>query len=250
MFRKNIIQFMDVFSNIKIERYAKDGKTIDRHIEVPIKYAMKEKSYLWLNERKDDAMLPMITTYISSIDFATDRKVNAFYNFTSECDLDAGTVQTYLHPTPYNISFNMSIWALYMVDIDQILEQILPYFNPNIFIRIGVPELNAAFDAKVLFRSATPEVSRELDDPEYRVLMYTLDFELQSWLFRPVQDSGLIKNIYGSYFSDPTAFNNYTTDTTSTFSSGASGGITFQLGGDIDDQGNLLVKYNLFDVEG
>ena len=246
VFRKTIVQFFDAFNDIKIARYADDGKTIDRYIEVPIKHSIKEKMYYWLNERKDDEVLPMITAYISSIDFATDRKVNSAYGFAASCNFDNATYEKYLHPCPYNLTFTMNIWALHMADIDQIMEQILPFFCPHIFVRITIAELNTSFDTKIVFRSATPEVSHEMADLEYRVINYTLDFEVQTWFFKPTTDTGLIKKIYGSYFPDQEGFLNYITDTNSTFSSGASGGLTYELKGRVED-GELLVTYNLFE---
>ena len=246
VFRKTIVQFFDAFNDIKIARYSDDGKTISRYIEVPIKHSIKEKMYYWLNERKDDEVLPMITAYISSIDYATDRKVNSFYEFATDCDFDSASYSKYLHPCPYNLTFTMNIWALHMVDIDQIMEQILPFFCPHIFVRIYIEELNTAFDTKIVFRSATPEVSHEMADLEYRVINYTLDFEVQTWFFKPTSDTGLIKKIYGSYFPDQGSFVNYIKDTTSTFSSGASGGLTYQLKGRVED-GDLLVTYHLFE---
>ena len=245
VFRKTIVQFFDAFNDIKIARYADDGKTVDRLIEVPIKHSIKEKVYYWFNERKDDEMLPMITSYISSIDWAADRKVNEKFGFAATCDLEGSAYSEYLHPTPYNLTFTMNIWALHMVDIDQIMEQILPFFSPHIFVRIAIEELNTAFDTKIVFRSATPEVSHEMADLEYRVINYTLDFEVQTWFFKPTSDIGLINKIYGSYFPDAQAFTNYINNSTSTFSSGASGGETYELKGSVED-GELLVKYTLF----
>jgi len=246
VFRKTIVQFFDAFNDIKIARYAADGKTVDRLIEVPIKHSVKEKVYYWLNERKDDEVLPMITAYISSIDWAADRKVNSFYEFASECNFESGSFSKYIHPCPYNLTFTMNIWSLHMVDTDQILEQILPFFCPHIFVRVAIEELNTAFDVKIIFRSATPEVSHEMADLEYRVINYALDFEVQTWFFQPTSDTGLIEKIYGSYFPDKVSFTNYIKDTTSTFSSGASGGLTYELKGKIED-GDLLVKYTLFE---
>ena len=247
VFRKTIIQFFDAFNDIKIARYAPDGKTIDRYIEVPIKHSIKEKVYYWLNERKDDEMLPMITAYISSIDWATDRTVNTFHAFTNNCDnIQEGSVSQFLHPCPYNLTFTMNIWALHMVDIDQILEQILPFFCPHIFVRVSIDDLNTSFDVKIVFRSATPEVSHEMADDEYRVINYTLDFEVQTWFFKPTTDVGLIKKIYGSYFTEPEGFANYINNSGSTFSSGASGGLTYELKGKIED-GELLTRYTLFE---
>jgi hypothetical protein len=242
VFRKTIVQFFDAFNDIKIARYSDDGKTIDRYIEVPIKHSIKEKVYYWLNERKDDEMLPMITAYISSIDWATDRKVNSFHVFTANCDPETNTVTTFLHPCPYNLTFTMNIWALHMVDIDQIMEQILPFFCPHIFVRVALEELNLSYDVKIVFRNATPEVSQEMADDQYRVINYTLDFEVQTWFFKPTTDIGVIGKIYGSY---PTG--EEPLDTTSTFSSGASGGgSSFEIKGKVED-GELLVKYTLFE---
>lgn len=242
MFRKTIIQFFDAFNDIKIARYAKDGKTIDRYVTVPIKHSVKEKVYYWLDERKDDQMLPMITAYISSIDWAADRKVNSLQEITANCDLGNSEAETYLHPCPYNLTFTMNIWALHMVDIDQIMEQILPFFCPHIFVRVSIEELNTSFDTKIIFRSATPEISHEMADMEYRVINYTLDFEVQTWFFKPTTNKGLINKIYGSYPAPGQAL-----DTTSTFTSGASGGgSTFELKGKVED-GELLVKYTLFE---
>lgn len=242
VFRKTIVQFFDAFNDIKIARYAANGKTIDRYIEVPIKHSIKEKVYYWLQERKDDEMLPMITAYISSIDFATDRKVNSDHSFTAECDLENYSVQTYLHPCPYNLTFTMNIWALHMVDIDQIMEQILPFFCPHIYVRVAIEELNTAFDTKIIFRSATPEVSHQMADIDYRVINYTLDFEVQTWFFKPTTDTGVIGAIYGSYPNG-----NEPLDTTSEFSSGAAGGgTTFEIKGRIED-GEKLIKYTLFE---
>lgn len=249
--RRTIVQYFDLFNDIKIARYASDGKTIDRYVKVPIKHSIKEKEYYWLNERKDDEMLPMITAYISAIDYATDRKVNSNFTLTSNCNLDDNEVQTFLHPCPYNLTFTMNIWSLYMVDMDQILEQILPFFCPHVFIRIYIPEIDSSFDAKVIFRSATPDVTHEMDDTQYRIVLYNLDFEVQTWMFKPVADIGVIKKIFGSYITDPSLFSKRISDTTSTFSSGASGGIEYELKATgVDDEGEKIIKYNLFEYKG
>jgi hypothetical protein len=247
VFRKTLIQFLDAFNDIKIARYTPDGKAIDKYVEVPVKLSVKEKVYYWLTERKDDEMLPMITAWIASIDWAADRQANSFFSFCKSANTDTLEYQSFLHPVPYNLTVTMNIWALHMVDIDQIMEQILPFFAPHIFIRLNIEELDLSFDVKVIFRSATPEVSHEMGDEEYRVINYTLDFELQTWFFKPVSSDGkLIGKIFASLFTDPNAFCNYVGDTTSTFTSGASGGTIIDLRGKIED-GELAVKYNLFE---
>jgi len=193
--RKLIIQFLDAFNDIKVKRYMPDGRTVRDLIAVPIKLAVKEKFWYWYNERKDDEMLPMITAWMTTIDYATDRQVNSFFEMCSSIDYDTLTYQKFLHPVPYNFTFTLSIWSLHMVDVDQILEQILPFFAPHIYIKMRIDELNVEHDVKVVFQSATPEVSLEMPDEEYRVINYTLDFQIQAWLFKPVETGKLVDEI-------------------------------------------------------
>ena len=246
VFRKTLIQFLDAFNDIKIARYTPDGRAIEKYVEVPIKLSVKEKVWYWLNQRKDDEMLPMITAWISSIDWAAERQVNDKFEICKGVNTETGEAQTFLHPIPYNLTVTMNIWTLHMVDIDQIMEQILPFFAPHIYIRVHLEELGIDFDVKVLFRSATPELSHEMSDEDYRVINYTLDFELQTWFFKPVESSKLIDTIYASMFTNPEQFENYVSDTNSTFTSGASGGTHICLMGEVED-GELIIKYNLFE---
>jgi len=247
VFRRTLIQFFDAFNNIKIARYTPDGKNIEKYVEVPIKHSVKEKHYYWLHERKDDEMLPMITAYVASIDWATDRTVNGFFEI---CTAQEGSVyQKILHPCPYNLMITMNIWALHMVDIDQIIEQILPFFCPHIFIRVRLDEIDIEYDVKVVFRSATPEVSHEMADEEFRVINYTLDFEVQTWFFKPSTESKLIENICATYSLSQQALAESLTSSGSCGCSGTpavSGSPQLCLSGGIID-GELAVKYGLYE---
>lgn len=227
--RKLIIQFLDAFNDIQVKRYERDGKTIRKLITVPVKLATKEKFWYWYNNRADDEMLPTITAWITTIDWASDRQVNSFFEMCSSFNSNDLTYQKFLHPVPYNFTFTMSIWALHMVDIDQILEQILPFFAPHIYIRMRIDELNIEHDVKVIFQSATPEVNYEMPDEEYRLIQYSLDFQVQAWLFKPVETTGgIIETIFANY--------NTTTDA-------PSGTLTQMISGGYDDSGNLIISY-------
>jgi len=245
--RKLIIQFLDAFNDIQVKRLEPDSSTVRELIHVPVKLAVKEKFWYWLQERKDDEVLPMITVWLTTIDYASDRQVNSFFDMCSVADPEAGTAQEFPHPTPYNFTFTMNIWSLYLSDIDQILEQILPFFMPHIFIRVRLDELNIEYDVKVVFQSCTPELSLEMPDEEYRVINYTLDFVAQAWLFKPAVTSGdLIKCIYTSYYPTAEGFARAITDTSSTFTSGASGGEQTSLCGYYDEDGELIIEYETF----
>ena len=243
--RRTIIQFLDAFNDIKVIRYLQDGTTIDKYIEVPVKLAGKEKTWYWLNERKDDQVLPMITAWITTMDFATDRKVNSLANVCSVSTPSAGDMTSYLHPVPYNLTFTMNIWSLHMSDTDQILEQIFPYFDPYIFIKVKIPELNSSFEVKVIFQSCTPEIITEIPDEDYRIINYTLDFQIQTYMFKPIETKKIIKKIATQYYLNEDRFNAGLGS--GTLSAGPSGGFQGLLTAQgYDDDGNILSSYEEF----
>ena len=245
--RKMTIQFLDAFNDIQVKRLQPDSSTVRELVHVPIKLAVKEKFWYWLQERKDDEVLPMITTWLSTIDYASDRQVNTFYELCTSTDPETGTYEKFPHPTPYNFTYSMNIWSLYLSDIDQILEQILPFFAPHIFIRIRIDELDIEYDIKVIFQSCTPELSLEMPDDQYRVVNYSLEFVAQAWLFKPaVEEGGLINCIYTNYFPTVEGFARSLTDTSSTFSSGASGGEATQLCCYYDPDAQIICDYETF----
>jgi hypothetical protein len=218
--RKTIIQFLDLFNDIQISRD-------DKYVEVPLKLGGKEKVWYWINERKDDQMLPMMSAYITSIDFASDRLVNTMQTVTKSSTPSAGSYSSFSNPTPYDIQFTLSIWTLHLRDADEILEQILPYFTPTIYMRVKISELDGTFDVPVTFQSCAPDISNEMPDEENRVVMWNLDFRVQTYMFRPVSDSGMIKKIITKFYTNDSTWAKRGTykdgSTETTFTSGASG---------------------------
>lgn len=258
--RKTIIQFLDLFSNIKIIRYERDGTTVSKYVNVPLKLAGKEKVWYWINQRKDDQMLPMMSVSLQSVEFAAERMGNKLHNITKSTSLSGASMQRFVNPVPYNLNFALSIWSLYMVDIDQILEQILPYFTPEAYIKIAIPEIGGEFDVKVVFMSCTPDVANEMADEENRVVMWNMDFMVHTYVYKPVTEPGVIKDIIVNYFVNEEVWDKkelYVDGTTrTTFTSGASGYAAESMlmrvapsGGTIyfADDGDPYYAYSIFD---
>lgn len=197
--RKTIIQFLDVFNNIQIAKYNKDG-SINKFIEVPLKYAPKQKFWSWAYDRRHEIHLPMMAGNITGIDSAIDTRLT---NDTSTIQVSAGNtvISDYPMPTPYNVSFDLAITAEYSSEIDQIIEQILPFFNPAIFTTINIPEINNSFDVKIVLNSASLDESLEIPETDYRTINWVLSFTAHTLLFKPITDSKLIKEIYTPIFS-------------------------------------------------
>jgi len=246
--RKTIIQFLDMFNDIRIARYASDGSTVRSYIRVPLKLAPKEKVWYWINERKDDEILPIMSVTLQTCDFASDRQVNKSAKIVKTTTLDQKTVSRFLNPVPYNFGFQLSIWALYMVDIDQILEQILPYFTPHTVTKINIPELDATLDIKVIFQSCSPDVTFEMADEERRKLLWNLDFLVQGYLFQPVTDDEIVEQIITNFYLNDERFNERSTETTFTSGAPVSGAseTLWQLGLGYDADAEILFQYEIF----
>lgn len=189
--RKTTIQFLNIFNNIKVAKYNSDG-SIKEYVKVPLKYAPKEKFYYWLYERKHEVRLPMMSAYITSImPSMNERGTNKHIKIMS-CD---GTV---FHKAliPYTVEYELSISTLFHNEIDQIFEQIIPYFSPYVMTRINLPEIQNHFDCKVILNSVSPEMDTEIPEDNYRTINWKLNFTVHTYALQPINESKYIEEIF------------------------------------------------------
>lgn len=220
-FRKTIIQFLELFNSIKIGRYKQDG-TLIKLFTVPVRFSPKTKAYMYVRENsRNEEMLPMISIDLQSIDFDPNRLGNRHESVLVTKGTDSLITQYYKNAVPYNITFNVRIWTLNMVDVDQIYEQVLPYFAPYVFMRVNIPEVDTTVEVKVVLQSCSPEMTEDASEEEARVIRWSTIFVANTWLFKPITDVDIIKKIFINYYTEDDEFANR--DTTSTFTSGASG---------------------------
>jgi len=250
--RRTIIQFLNMFADIQVARYDNDGN-ITTHILVPLKYGPKEKAYYWLKEYSTEEKLPIMSVNLMSIDFDSARIVNKNDQVVQSQDVANRTETYFPNPVPYTLMLNLNIWALHMVDIDQILEQILPFFNPYVMMRVHIPELGAYIENKVVFNSAVPDIMDEWGEEDWRVLKWTLTFNVQMYMFRPLtaeNDGKLIDKIMARFYTTQAAME---TETETTFTSGASGNYIQAIyleGIGFDESAQIMYNYELFPKQG
>lgn len=189
--RLTTIQFLNIFNNIKVAKYDSDG-IITKYTTVPLKYAGKQKFYQWIYDRKQEKRLPMMAGYITAITPGiTDRGTNKEIKIPS-CD---GSTY-YKNLIPYSIDYQLSISSLYQNELDQILEQIIPYFTPYVMTRVSVDELDIYFDCKVNLTNVTPDTNTEIPEDNYRTINWTMDFTVHTFAIQPLTDAKQIENMY------------------------------------------------------
>jgi hypothetical protein len=181
-----------MFNEIQIERYEQDG-TINGYYLVPLKFVPKSKAYMWVTEKgRDEQILPMMIVTMTGIDFDNTRMTSRHEDIRVSTDYSALQATYASSAIPYNISFSLQIYALHNVDIDQIYEQILPFFMPHAYIIINIPDMNLNFEAKVVLNSCSPMMTDDVTEEEARTIKWETQFQVQTYLFKPVQTVDII----------------------------------------------------------
>jgi hypothetical protein len=111
-------------------------------------------------------MLPIMGVQMTGIEYNETRRtsVNENINISKNDDLI-----TY-HPIgiPYNISFELRVSTEYMSEMDQISEQILPFFSPYVCNTLSIDDLDLKLNMDVLFEGAAIDTEVEIPEEDYR----------------------------------------------------------------------------------
>jgi len=213
--RKTIVQFLDLFDGIAIARYDIQTGNLIKYVSVPFKFAPKMKNWYWsektdpdTGQRIRDKVLPMMACNLVDVEPAQNRKVNTKYRARTRTQ-ENNNIERFFNPVPYDYSFEVKIAAEYMVDITQIMERILPFFDNYIFIRLTIPELDIIpddiqegahpLDLKVIYEGSSKEETLDFDEADYRIIMWTLNFKVEGYLFKPKFDYPIIKKAFMEY---------------------------------------------------
>lgn len=224
--RKTIVQVLDIFNNIKIAKYNDNGE-IKEYVGVPLQFAPKSKQWYFQQSHRGidgltvtDQIFPLMALQMTGVDFAKDRIVNNLQKITSFNN--SNILSEHLTPIPYDYQFTLEIVSKYMIDMIQIIEQILPWFNPHIILRITVPELNIqshsndpnehgsdTLELRVTYNGVTVDEATDIDIANVRVIKWNFDFTVKGYLFQPITEekaiTKIVNEVYGSNISMATS---------------------------------------------
>lgn len=200
--RRTIIGFGTLFNSLEIRQE-------DSVVRVPLAYGPTQK-FLARIEQSPDLNKPMAITLprmsfeFTGLTYDPSRKVSTTQTFVAK-DKDDGTEtkKTFM-PVPYNMQFELSIFTKLNDDALQIVEQILPYFQPayNLTIEL-VDQIREKRDVPIVLESVTMQDDYEGDFSTRRVLYYTLRFTAKTYLFGPTKSASkdIIKRSTVSYLT-------------------------------------------------
>ena len=108
-------------------------------------------------------------------------------------------------PVPYNIGFELNILTKLNDDSLQIVEQILPYFQPSFNLTVDlIDSIGEKRDIPIVLDSVSFQDDYEGDFSTRRSLIYTLQFTAKTYLFGPIADTtdGLIRKVQVDLYAD------------------------------------------------
>ena len=198
--RKAVAIFGTLFNNLKVIRQDGSGNVLNQ-IKVPLAYGPKEKFLARLDATtgSDASMalkLPRIAFEITSLSLDSTQKLQKRNKVIENHASDSTKKKTLNHIVAYDIGMSLYILAKNQDDGLQIMEQILPYFQPEYTISIKpVDGFTYKQDVPITLTSVAIQDDYEGDFLTRRALVYQLDFNMKMKYFGPTIDQGVIKEI-------------------------------------------------------
>ena len=203
--RKTVIGFGTLFNNINIRHKDASGTNFSV-MKVPLAYGPMQKFLARIQQQPDlereiAITLPRLSFEMQGLQYDPTRKTGIAQTFLTKNGTNAKKVYM---PVPYNVGFELSIMAKLSDDALQILEQIIPYFQPSFNITVNlVSSIGEKKDIPIVLESINYSDQYEGGFDTRRVIVYTLAFTAKTYLFGPVADNpeGLIKKVDVDYYA-------------------------------------------------
>ena len=252
--RNTIIGFGTLFNNINI-KHANDSGDDVSVLKVPIAYGPTQKFLARLEQVPDlnkpvQFSLPRMSFEFVGLSYDPTRKLTSTQTFLSGLSSDAKQIRKTYMPVPYNMQFELAIFTKLNDDMLQIIEQILPYFQPAYSITIDlIKSIGEKKDIQIVLDGISMDDQYEGSYDTRRSLIYTLRFTAKTYLFGPVSDISkdvIRKSTVGyisngvrdiSYSVEPRAIKNYT------------GNVLTNISKDIDIETTIITVNNATSID-
>lgn len=204
--RRTIISFGTLFNNIILQK-KNDENDVVQVTKVPLAYGPIQKFLARLEQSPADLnnpvqmTLPRMSFEFVGLFYDTSRKLTATQTFIAS-DSNSQFRKTYM-PVPYTMQFELNIMTKLNDDMLQIIEQILPYFQPSYTLTVDlIDTIGEKRDIPITIENINMRDDYEGDYSTRRALIYTLRFNAKTYIFGPVStaaEKDIIKKISVNY---------------------------------------------------
>ena len=211
--RRLTIAFGQIFNKIVVQTKDANGSVVKR-FTVPLAYAPKEKFIVRLTQQGDlmdkqfATVLPRMGFEISGIEYDPSRKLNKLQKFRKPKTTGTATdkekkMDFNYTPVPYNITYKLFIFTATAENGLQIVEQIVPYFQPDYTVSINmVPDLGIKRDVPIIIGDIQYEDSYDGNFETRRAVIYTMTFTAKTYLYGPATAGGIVRKVQSDLGTD------------------------------------------------
>ena len=206
--RKSVAVFGRLFNNLYVVRKDASGGVLNQ-MKVPLSYAPKNKFLDRIREQQsliDDTKvaikLPRMAFEITDISYDLTRQLTKVSNFNTVGNTRE-TRNKFFSPVPYNIGFALNIFAKSQDDALQLVEQIVPTFNPQYTISIfPFKDIYPTFveDVPIVITSVSFSDDFEGQLETRRTIIYTLTFEMKVQFYGNIENKNIIRKSQANLF--------------------------------------------------
>ena len=205
--RKAVAIFGKLFNNIYVLRKDSNGDVISQ-VKVPLAYAPKSKYLDRIRENPDldtntkvAIKLPRMSFEITSLAYDNQRQLTKTNNFTRFGTTENNRNKFYTG-VPYVIAFQLNVYAKTQDDALQIVEQILPTFNPqySVTLKPFTDYGDVLEDIPITITGVSFQDDFEGELGARRTIIYNLDFEMRLRYYGNITQTGIIRDARAKIF--------------------------------------------------
>lgn len=193
------VAFADLFNDMGVRVYDPKTNDIIGFKPVPLTLSPKEKIAHVLNASEVNDVDPQVDNYLPRIsisppDIVWDsermRGKNETRVLNVEYDTGTGTrkINMDVQVVPVKLSFEVSLWCKYLIDMYQLIENIMPHFSPEVYVSFKERNFGIERKSRVVMTGSSKNFVYEYTETEQRILQWNFSFEMDGVLFKPMED--------------------------------------------------------------
>ena len=214
--RKYLVAFMDLFDEVQIEKYRSDAST--SLISVPVQFANREKFFNVIrsasaiaihndepggadpitgNHIELGSILPRISVNLVGMSYDSVRHVNKKNRILSQTvsNEDLAHRESVNTPSPWNLDLELAVIAKTIDDGFQIMEQIIPFFQPSRSVNVKILEGYKSESVPIILNSVQPNIEEEIALEDERIFTILFTFTLKGNYYMPKKVSKKVTKV-------------------------------------------------------
>lgn len=200
------VVFGSLFNDIYVRKYNTDGSVSEERRKVPILFSEKSQYFTWIDNkmRRPDSgtkvglALPRLSYELTGLAPDEQRQLNPhlYRTGTPQVNSDSPFSNKEHSPAAYTFNYTLTLWSNDMDTSIQVLEQILPYFKPEVAVKVkeeqDLPIMN---DLQVVFSGISKQDNYTEGFEVNRFIQWDMEFAVHSNIWSPSAEGKIIKEI-------------------------------------------------------